>query len=174
MARMHDPDTLLAVQRDWHRTYAALAARPRDATRLRRRLLRLSTALMWHPASGGEVGRGPRRVELCRAARPRAGHGVSAGPPGAVEVRPWRRGEEPEPRLHIYPYSETRALSIRVQGRWRHAEVCSREDRAGGRVIYNVEIYLTVGGVLGCYARSYLWDPAIMHPPPPVRGVIHR
>ncbi|MEU5838625.1 hypothetical protein ABZ820_33835 [Streptomyces diacarni] len=71
MAPTHDPDTtaLVATQREWHRTYAALATHPQDPTRLRRRLLRLSTALMWHPAWDGEVGRGPRRVELCRAAR---------------------------------------------------------------------------------------------------------
>ncbi|MEU5836328.1 hypothetical protein ABZ820_22040 [Streptomyces diacarni] len=33
----------------------------------------------------------------------------------------------------------------------------SREERADVRVIYNVEIYLTIDGVRGCYARSYVW-----------------
>ncbi|GAA2639947.1 hypothetical protein [Streptomyces axinellae] len=63
------PRDLVVLQQDWHRTYAALAARPRDATRLRRRLLRLSVALMWHPAWGSGCGRGARRVEVCRQAR---------------------------------------------------------------------------------------------------------
>ncbi|MEV4998546.1 hypothetical protein [Streptomyces niveus] len=44
------PDGLVRTQRAWNATYQALAAcRPADNTRLRRRLLRLSVHLYWHP-----------------------------------------------------------------------------------------------------------------------------
>ncbi|MFI9605321.1 hypothetical protein ACIHCX_36870 [Streptomyces sp. NPDC052043] len=40
----------MQTQAAWNATYAALAApRPRDTTALRRRLLRLSVRLWWHP-----------------------------------------------------------------------------------------------------------------------------
>ncbi|MGP3978996.1 hypothetical protein ACTWQF_34275 [Streptomyces sp. 8N114] len=63
------PHNLIDIQQEWHRTYEVLARRSRDSTVLRRRLLRLSTALMWHPAWGVGDGRGAQRVELCRQAR---------------------------------------------------------------------------------------------------------
>ncbi|MFD4860679.1 hypothetical protein [Streptomyces atratus] len=41
---------MVQTQRAWDATYDALAApRPRDTTALRRRLLRLSVRLWWHP-----------------------------------------------------------------------------------------------------------------------------
>lgn len=44
------PDDLVQTQAAWNATYQALAApRPRDTTALRRRLLRLSVRLWWHP-----------------------------------------------------------------------------------------------------------------------------
>ncbi|MFG2632252.1 hypothetical protein [Streptomyces sp. NPDC048473] len=44
------PDDLVQAQRAWDATYDALAARrPCDTTALRRRLLRLSVRLWWHP-----------------------------------------------------------------------------------------------------------------------------
>ncbi|MFF9089954.1 hypothetical protein ACF1BE_26795 [Streptomyces sp. NPDC014991] len=44
------PDDLVRMQADWNATYAALAApHRRDTTALRRRLLRLSVRLWWHP-----------------------------------------------------------------------------------------------------------------------------
>ncbi|MCA1221929.1 hypothetical protein [Streptomyces sp. 8L] len=44
------PDDLVQTQAAWNATYDALAApRPRDTTVLRRRLLRLSVRLWWHP-----------------------------------------------------------------------------------------------------------------------------
>ncbi|MDX5564420.1 hypothetical protein PYK79_15315 [Streptomyces sp. ID05-04B] len=44
------PDDLVQTQHAWNATYEALAApRPRDTTALRRRLLRLSVRLAWHP-----------------------------------------------------------------------------------------------------------------------------
>jgi hypothetical protein len=44
------PDDLVQTQAAWNATYNALAApRPRDTTALRRRLLRLSVRLWWHP-----------------------------------------------------------------------------------------------------------------------------
>ena len=44
------PDDLVQTQAAWNATYDALAApRPRDTTALRRRLLRLSVRLWWHP-----------------------------------------------------------------------------------------------------------------------------
>lgn len=44
------PDDLVQTQAAWNATYQALAEpRPRDTTVLRRRLLRLSVRLWWHP-----------------------------------------------------------------------------------------------------------------------------
>ncbi len=44
------PDDLVQTQAAWNTTYDALAApRPRDTAALRRRLLRLSVRLWWHP-----------------------------------------------------------------------------------------------------------------------------
>jgi len=44
------PDDLVQTQAAWNATYAALAApRPRETTTLRRRLLRRSVRLRWHP-----------------------------------------------------------------------------------------------------------------------------
>ncbi|MEU9314039.1 hypothetical protein [Streptomyces sp. NPDC048256] len=44
------PDDLLRTQHAWNATYRALATpRPRNVTALRRRLLRLSVRLWWHP-----------------------------------------------------------------------------------------------------------------------------
>ncbi|MFE3121371.1 hypothetical protein [Streptomyces niveus] len=44
------PDDLVRTQHAWNSTYQALdACRPADNTRLRRRLLRLSVYLYWHP-----------------------------------------------------------------------------------------------------------------------------
>ncbi|MER5853453.1 hypothetical protein ABT126_42720 [Streptomyces sp. NPDC002012] len=41
---------MVQTQHAWNATFAALAApRPRDTTALRRRLLRLSVRLWWHP-----------------------------------------------------------------------------------------------------------------------------
>ncbi|MGP3978997.1 hypothetical protein ACTWQF_34280 [Streptomyces sp. 8N114] len=94
---------------------------------------------------------------------------MSAGP-DAVEVRPWWPGE-PEPVYRYYPHPRP-VLSIRVHGRWTPAVVQSREDHPDGRVIYHVEISLTVDGVRGTFEVRYLWDPATMHPAPPVRGAL--
>ncbi|GAA3038862.1 hypothetical protein [Streptomyces glomeratus] len=41
------PDDLAQALEEWHATYRRLAARP--GTALRRRLLRLSTGVMFHP-----------------------------------------------------------------------------------------------------------------------------
>jgi len=45
------PDDLVQTQHAWNATYETLAAPrpPRDVTALRRRLLRLSVRLWWHP-----------------------------------------------------------------------------------------------------------------------------
>ncbi|MFE6133210.1 hypothetical protein ACFQ6Q_33880 [Streptomyces sp. NPDC056437] len=73
MARPVFPDDLVQAQQDWDRTYAALAApRPRSATVLRRRLLRLSARLVCHPFWSTSAGRSPAaRVELHQVARDR-------------------------------------------------------------------------------------------------------
>jgi hypothetical protein len=50
MDATHFPDDLVQTQAAWNATYAALAApHRRDITALRRRLLRLSVRLWWHP-----------------------------------------------------------------------------------------------------------------------------
>ncbi|MGW5276243.1 hypothetical protein ACWEQP_27570 [Streptomyces sp. NPDC004044] len=65
------PQDLVQAQRDWIRTYEALAhpGLPHN-TALRRRLLELSTQLWWHPFFTTSGGRAPTaRVELRRLAR---------------------------------------------------------------------------------------------------------
>ncbi|GAA2639952.1 hypothetical protein GCM10009863_66340 [Streptomyces axinellae] len=90
-------------------------------------------------------------------------------PPDAVEARPWN-GDGPRPAYRFYPPLGP-LLSIRVGGRWRPAVVRGREDREDGTVVYHVEITLTLhDGVRGTVDRAYVWDPAAMHPAPPVRG----
>jgi hypothetical protein len=67
------PHDLVAAQREWHRTYAALAApAPTDPTALRRRLLLLSTRIWWHPvwdAPDSPASRGPGTAALRRRVR---------------------------------------------------------------------------------------------------------
>ncbi|MER6616340.1 hypothetical protein [Streptomyces xantholiticus] len=59
MARTTFPNDLVQAQRDWDRTYRALAApHPHRITPLRRRLLELSGRIFWHsswPSSGGHA-----------------------------------------------------------------------------------------------------------------------
>ncbi|MEV5899922.1 hypothetical protein [Streptomyces sp. NPDC052127] len=57
------PHDLVQAQDAWNATYRALAApRPRNPTALRRRLLRLSVRLWWHPYwTHGAAGRGELR-----------------------------------------------------------------------------------------------------------------
>ncbi|WSW79812.1 hypothetical protein OG390_48125 [Streptomyces sp. NBC_00996] len=65
------PDDLIETQRDWNRTYEALARRsPARSTVLRRRLLALSCRLVGHPFWSTPTG-GSRTswVELRRLAR---------------------------------------------------------------------------------------------------------
>ncbi|MFF5826033.1 hypothetical protein ACFY8Q_31560 [[Kitasatospora] papulosa] len=61
------PNDLIRAQREWHDTYRALAApRPRRATELRRRLIRLSTRIQWHPFWSTPAGTPAARAELKR------------------------------------------------------------------------------------------------------------
>ncbi|MFB6908038.1 hypothetical protein ACFCWB_27570 [Streptomyces bacillaris] len=68
MDRFRFPDDLIRAQQEWHATYRALAVpRPRRSTGLRRRLLRLSVRIEWHPFWSTPEGRSPAaRVELRR------------------------------------------------------------------------------------------------------------
>ncbi|MFG3013776.1 hypothetical protein ACGFZB_25715 [Streptomyces cinerochromogenes] len=64
------PDDLVQTQAAWNATYDALAApRPRDITALRRRLLRLSVRLWWHPYGEADPSVPAARSELRRLAR---------------------------------------------------------------------------------------------------------
>ncbi|WP_371794732.1 hypothetical protein [Streptomyces sp. NBC_01718] len=68
------PQDLVQAQRDWIRTYEALAHPGLSCnTELRRRLLELSAQIWWHPFFTAGGGRVPAaRVELRRLARERA------------------------------------------------------------------------------------------------------
>jgi hypothetical protein len=61
----------MQVQRDWYRTYDALAALPPTvgATALRQRLLLLSSRVVWHPHWSTARSSPAARVELRRQAR---------------------------------------------------------------------------------------------------------
>ncbi|WP_326600940.1 hypothetical protein OG930_45025 [Streptomyces sp. NBC_01799] len=67
------PQNLVQAQRDWIRTYEALAQpHPHRNTVLRRRLLELSAQIWWHPFFTTGAGRAPTaREELRRLARER-------------------------------------------------------------------------------------------------------
>ncbi|NUL03686.1 hypothetical protein HRW07_10655 [Streptomyces lunaelactis] len=79
MARSLHPDDLLAAQREWNRTYVAMASQLGSTTVLRRRLLRLSGRVFWHPFWSSAAGRGPAaRVELRRRVRVQEREEVSA------------------------------------------------------------------------------------------------
>ncbi len=70
MAHTAFPSDLVQTQRDWNRTYARLAGDPAHAALLRRRLLWLSSRLLWHPFWRTDPGRSPAaRVELRHQAR---------------------------------------------------------------------------------------------------------
>lgn len=70
MANTVFPSDLVQAQREWHHTYAQLAAEPAHAAVLRRRLLWLSCRLFWHPYWRTGPGRSPAaRVELRELAR---------------------------------------------------------------------------------------------------------
>ncbi|MER7665308.1 hypothetical protein [Streptomyces sp. NPDC096193] len=70
MAHTAFPSDLVQAQRDWNRTYAQLAEGAPHCTTLRRRLLRLSVRLLWHPFWETERGRSPGvRVELRQQVR---------------------------------------------------------------------------------------------------------
>lgn len=69
MAQTPFPHDLVEAQRDWNRTYEALAHSP-FRTVLRRRLQLLSSRIARHPYWGTASGRPPAaRVELRRQAR---------------------------------------------------------------------------------------------------------
>lgn len=64
------PPDLIQTQREWIRTYEALARRPLHTTALRRRLQELSSQLASHPFWDTKAGRASAaRVELRRQAR---------------------------------------------------------------------------------------------------------
>lgn len=66
------PDDLVQIQAAFNATYLALAAPgPRDTTALRRRLLRLSVRLWWHPYWQAAPSVPTARCELRRLARAR-------------------------------------------------------------------------------------------------------
>ncbi|MFC9431666.1 hypothetical protein [Streptomyces sp. NPDC056987] len=80
MASPTFPEDLLQAQREWNRTYEALAASCPGTTVLRRRLLRLSDVIAHHPFLAGGPGRSSAlRCELRRAARETAATDASVG-----------------------------------------------------------------------------------------------
>ncbi|POX40386.1 hypothetical protein [Streptomyces sp. Ru72] len=67
------PDDLVQTQHAWNATYAALAGFHRgDTTALRRRLLRLSVRLWWHPYWNTARSVPAARTELRQLTRARA------------------------------------------------------------------------------------------------------
>ncbi|MCM1943516.1 hypothetical protein NC239_35555 [Streptomyces sp. G3] len=66
------PDDLVQTQAAWNAAYDALAApRPCDTTALRRRLLRLSVRLWWHPYWETAPSASAARTELRQMVRAR-------------------------------------------------------------------------------------------------------
>lgn len=95
-------------------------------------------------------------------------------PVEAVEAPPWREGEGPAPRMHVYVRGEQPAMQVYTEGRWRSCVVQARADWFDGRVAYHVAVTLYRAGAEGVCLRAYWWDAAAMRPaagyrpPPPV------
>jgi hypothetical protein len=83
----------------------------------------------------------------------------------AEEVRPWRPGDGPQPKVHVYPAGQRPMMRVQAQGRWHTATVLARYDFPGGKVAYQVDIDLTIDGShhVGT-TRTYWWDPKTMKP----------
>lgn len=89
---------------------------------------------------------------------------MSAGPADAVEARPWRESDGPEPRMHVFDRGRRPRLRIHAEGRWRTCTVQARMDWPDGRIAYHVEILLRRDGLDGMFLRAYWWDPKTMRP----------
>nr|WSX47566.1 hypothetical protein OG409_00370 [Streptomyces sp. NBC_00974]WSX54290.1 hypothetical protein OG409_38540 [Streptomyces sp. NBC_00974] len=72
-----------------------------------------------------------------------------------VEARPWRPEDGPQPRIRTWPGMGRPALYVWSAGSWRLAAVLARQDRADGRVIYQVDVDLN-DSLLVVY-RAYEW-----------------
>lgn len=148
MDATHFPDDLVQTQAAWNATYAALAApHRRDVTALRRRLLRLSVRMWWHPYWETVPSVPAARSELRQTTRARRAD--RAAPPGR---RPgpvaWFVGCRPPSRHPAIPPSRRRAASP-----------CSPWPRALSR-----RVRLPLSG----RAASPLFRPARVRPPRPV------
>ncbi len=94
MAHTAFPPDLVQAQRAWNHTYAQLAESEAHYTLLRRRLLRLSARLVWHPFWETVPGGSPAaRVELRELAR--APEERPARPAGRVRTGERLRGAGP-------------------------------------------------------------------------------
>lgn len=89
----------------------------------------------------------------------------------AVEARPWRSEDGPEPAVTVYRRGAQPLLDVFAEGRWRRCSVLARQNWADGRVAYQVEIQLVRDGVEGMFVRAYWWDAGVMRPVhvPPLR-----
>jgi hypothetical protein len=91
MDATHFPDDLVQTLHAWNATYDALAApHRRDITALRRRLLRLSVRLWWHPYWDTARSVPAARTELRHLART---HGAARAASRASCPRPPARGD---------------------------------------------------------------------------------
>ncbi|MCU4750264.1 hypothetical protein [Streptomyces sp. G-5] len=78
--------------------------------------------------------------------------------PEAVEARPWRPEDGPEPQVWVWPYGTEPALWVGVGGQWRRATVRARQDHADGRTVYQTLVDLD--GSSEVLTRSYQWPQA--------------
>lgn len=89
---------------------------------------------------------------------------MTTGPAEAVEARPWREGDSPAPRMHVYVRGERPMMRIFTEGRWRTCVVQARADWPDRRVAYHVEVPLYRDGAEGQCLRAYWWDSSVMRP----------
>lgn len=117
MANTAFPSDLVQAQRDWNRTYAQLAEGAPDGTTLRRRLLRLSVRLLWHPFWETERGRSPAaRAELRRHAREQA--------------HAWEEAQErAQAREQARDEAQARDRDVPVRDSFRDREMPARDTR---------------------------------------------
>ncbi|MFF3208672.1 MULTISPECIES: hypothetical protein [unclassified Streptomyces] len=120
-------DDLLQTQRAWNTTYRALAApRPRNVTALRRRLLRLSVRLWWHPywTQDRPAGRScaARTAFWSGSGEPAAAASDSAGrgdPPRDPPFHPGPRLRRPASVAYRLANLEERGALVRDGRRWQ-------------------------------------------------------
>jgi hypothetical protein len=81
----------------------------------------------------------------------------------AVEAPPWRPGLPRAVRVRDWPFQGGPWCRVRLAGTWYRAQVRRRTDRADGRVVYALDVWLDEAVGSPAY-RAVYWDAASLRP----------